>query len=258
MCLRVRVISVRFLYTPHAHVLRSFGLLHRIPPVQENREPGSLPPELHDASNEFEEQELFVPADTSGSDFELHDDEHHHHHHQQHHDYPVEYGSPDASQDYSYSYSNRGAAYQQGHPAAATSIPEEREEYDDDSRSHSPASSHSHSHSHSSHDHDHDHGHNHHHDHHHDDHHHHSEDSETSYHRTPTPESSRALGGVYSNGVPYNGVRSRTSIPENFGNGRSSFRAAGQRQAGPDEDEAEGDSDHELSSEHDGSLTSVE
>lgn len=39
-----------------------FGLLHRIPPIPENREPGALPAELVE-HEEFEEQQLFVPAD---------------------------------------------------------------------------------------------------------------------------------------------------------------------------------------------------
>ncbi|KAK7056982.1 hypothetical protein VNI00_002700 [Paramarasmius palmivorus] len=37
-----------------------YGLLHRIPPQNGDRVPGSTPPELAD---ELEEQELFVPAD---------------------------------------------------------------------------------------------------------------------------------------------------------------------------------------------------
>lgn len=40
-----------------------FGLLHRIPPLPENREPGSLPAELSEEAEGYEEQELFVPAD---------------------------------------------------------------------------------------------------------------------------------------------------------------------------------------------------
>ncbi|KDQ62552.1 hypothetical protein JAAARDRAFT_54481 [Jaapia argillacea MUCL 33604] len=43
-----------------------FGLLHRIPAQPSDREPGSTPPELQQGSDEFEEQELFVPADVSG------------------------------------------------------------------------------------------------------------------------------------------------------------------------------------------------
>ena len=43
--------------------LHRFGLLHRIPPIPENREPGSIPPELLESSDEYEEQQLFVPAD---------------------------------------------------------------------------------------------------------------------------------------------------------------------------------------------------
>ncbi|KAG6813583.1 hypothetical protein H0H92_009627 [Tricholoma furcatifolium] len=40
-----------------------FGLLHRIPPQPEDRLPGSIPPELQEAEAEYEDQELFVPAD---------------------------------------------------------------------------------------------------------------------------------------------------------------------------------------------------
>lgn len=40
-----------------------FGLLHRIPAQPTDREPGTMPPELTEPSDEFEEQELFVPAD---------------------------------------------------------------------------------------------------------------------------------------------------------------------------------------------------
>ncbi|KAG5340203.1 Golgi reassembly-stacking protein 2 [Termitomyces sp. J132] len=41
-----------------------FGLLHRIPPQPEDRIPGSTPVELQEAEEEYEDQELFVPADT--------------------------------------------------------------------------------------------------------------------------------------------------------------------------------------------------
>ncbi|THH27762.1 hypothetical protein EUX98_g6426 [Antrodiella citrinella] len=40
-----------------------FGLLHRIPPIPESREPGSIPAELLESLDEYEEQQLFVPAD---------------------------------------------------------------------------------------------------------------------------------------------------------------------------------------------------
>ena len=41
----------------------SFGLLHRIPPPPDDREPGMTPPELYEGSEDFEEQQLFVPAE---------------------------------------------------------------------------------------------------------------------------------------------------------------------------------------------------
>lgn len=47
-----------------AHIsLIRFGLLHRIPAVPETREPGSIPEELLEPPDEYEEQQLFVPAD---------------------------------------------------------------------------------------------------------------------------------------------------------------------------------------------------
>ena len=49
----------------------SFGLLHRIPPLPENREPGAVPPELLGPPEEFEEQQLFVPADINGTNHEM-------------------------------------------------------------------------------------------------------------------------------------------------------------------------------------------
>ena len=41
----------------------SFGLLHRIPPIPEDREPGAVPVELTQPAEEYEEHQLFVPAD---------------------------------------------------------------------------------------------------------------------------------------------------------------------------------------------------
>jgi hypothetical protein len=40
-----------------------FGLLHRIPAQPADRQPGSIPPELNEPLDEYEEHELFVPAD---------------------------------------------------------------------------------------------------------------------------------------------------------------------------------------------------
>lgn len=61
--------SGKFLFhvpTPaNAFFVPRFGLLHRIPPIPENREPGALPPELAE-QEEYEEQQLFVPADLTG------------------------------------------------------------------------------------------------------------------------------------------------------------------------------------------------
>lgn len=43
----------------------SFGLLHRIPAIPEGRQPGSIPEELLEPPDEYEEQQLFVPADVA-------------------------------------------------------------------------------------------------------------------------------------------------------------------------------------------------
>ncbi|KAI0632492.1 GRASP55/65 PDZ-like domain-containing protein [Trametes polyzona] len=44
-----------------------FGLLHRIPPLPADREPGAIPPELAQDEADYEEQQLFVPADLPGT-----------------------------------------------------------------------------------------------------------------------------------------------------------------------------------------------
>ncbi|KAI0669175.1 GRASP55/65 PDZ-like domain-containing protein [Trametes maxima] len=44
-----------------------FGLLHRIPPLPADREPGAVPPELAQDGEDYEEQQLFVPADLPGT-----------------------------------------------------------------------------------------------------------------------------------------------------------------------------------------------
>jgi len=43
-----------------------FGLIHRIPAQPSDRQPGTIPPELSEPepADEYEEQQLFVPADT--------------------------------------------------------------------------------------------------------------------------------------------------------------------------------------------------
>ncbi|TFY82615.1 hypothetical protein EWM64_g1403 [Hericium alpestre] len=110
-----------------------FGLLHRIPAVTEERQPGALPQELHD-SNTFEEQTLFVPADAA--------DNHMHESYSAH-----ESGEPFMSgltspklHDYGYRFSTRGAAPPQGngsHHAPAYTIHEE-DDHDHDHDSISP------------------------------------------------------------------------------------------------------------------------
>jgi hypothetical protein len=141
--------SLQSIYSPY-----SFGLLHRIPPIPADRQPGALPPELRD-SVEFEEQTLFVPADAPPDplDIEFPSDNH---------DQPQHFYSPPLSHDYSYTYSNRSAAFApQSH---SSTIPEEYE--GTDSHPHSSRSSQdlqymndsNHYHHHHGHDHDSDHG----------------------------------------------------------------------------------------------------
>ncbi|TFY72839.1 hypothetical protein EVG20_g170 [Dentipellis fragilis] len=166
-----------------------FGLLHRIPPITEDRQPGSLPEELHEGANDFEEQTLFVPADATDS-------------HAQEIYAAHESGEPFMSgitspqlQDYGYRFSTRGGTPQGNgsHYNHAYTIHEHEEE-----------------------DHDHDHHY-----------HHHvpeplplassngsSPDAAAHTHpslRTPTPNSPQPIR-TFSNGVPYAGMRSRPSI----------------------------------------------
>jgi hypothetical protein len=61
VCLHSRVLSLLSSTTCY----HSFGLLHRIPPPPADREPGTVPPELFENADDFEEQQLFVPADFS-------------------------------------------------------------------------------------------------------------------------------------------------------------------------------------------------
>jgi hypothetical protein len=107
----------------------SFGLLHRIPPIPADRQPGALPPELRDSA-EFEEQELYVPADATSDplDVEFPSDNH---------DQPQHFFSPPLPHDYSYTYSNRGAAF--ARQSQSSTIPEEYE--GTDSHPHSSRSS---------------------------------------------------------------------------------------------------------------------
>ena len=95
----------------------SFGLLHRIPPIPSDRQPGAIPPELLDSA-EFEEQTLYVPADAMSDqlDLEFHSDVHD----QQQHFLP-----PPHTHDYSYTYSNRGTPLARQSPSST--IPEEYE-----------------------------------------------------------------------------------------------------------------------------------
>jgi hypothetical protein len=99
------------------YVPYSFGLLHRIPPIPSDRQPGALPPELR-SSTEFEEQTLFVPADAESDplDVEFSLDNH---------EQPQPFYSPPLSHDYSYTYSNRGATA--ARQSQSSTIPEEYE-----------------------------------------------------------------------------------------------------------------------------------
>ena len=42
--------------------------MHRIPPQPEDRVPGTVPAELEEHAEEYEDQELFVPADTESQE----------------------------------------------------------------------------------------------------------------------------------------------------------------------------------------------
>jgi len=130
-----------------------FGLLHRIPPIPDDRR-GALPQELRESA-EFEEETLYVPADVTSDqlNFEFSSDVH---------DQPQPLYSPPLSHDYSYTYSNRGAAL--ARQSQSSTIPEEYE--GTDSRPHSSRSSQdiqhmsdsNYFHHHHGNDHDHDHG----------------------------------------------------------------------------------------------------
>jgi hypothetical protein len=64
LCIRVRL-SFAFrgkAFEAEICLPTSFGLLHRIPPASE-RQPGTTPVELQEDLDDYEEQELFVPAD---------------------------------------------------------------------------------------------------------------------------------------------------------------------------------------------------
>jgi len=115
--LRVWVSFISMVFPQSSYVPYRFGLLHRIPPIPEDREPGALPPELRD-SGEFEEQTLYVPADVmlDHPEFDSSSDPH---------DRPPPFFSPPLSHDYSYTYSNRGAAL--AHHSQSPTIPEEYE-----------------------------------------------------------------------------------------------------------------------------------
>ena len=129
----------------------SFGLLHRIPPLPDDRQPGTLPPELQD-STEFEEQVLYVPADATSDqlDFEFPTDTHDQHQ-------PIY--SPPHSHDYSYSYSNRTL----DRPMPSSTIPEEYEETENYLHSSRSSEDSNRIHHYYHHDYDHDHSHHNHH-----------------------------------------------------------------------------------------------
>ena len=118
LCVRVGLVFEQSPPTNSSYTLRSFGLLHRIPPLPDDRQPGILPLELQDSTG-FEEQNLYVPADatTDQFDFDFHTDTRDQHQ-------PI--FSPPHSHDYSYSYSNRSAAHDRQLPSST--IPEEYEE----------------------------------------------------------------------------------------------------------------------------------
>ena len=118
LCVRVGLVCEQ--NSPMVLTRHSFGLLHRIPPLPDDRQPGTLPSELQDSTG-FEEHEdmLYVPADATSDqlDLEFHTDTYDQHQ-------PIY--SPPHTHDYSYSYSNRGVALDRQLPSST--IPEEYEE----------------------------------------------------------------------------------------------------------------------------------
>ena len=62
------VLPVRHPSVHFCNSLASFGLLHRIPPQPEDRVPGTIPVELQEQVDEYESQDLFVPADVESQE----------------------------------------------------------------------------------------------------------------------------------------------------------------------------------------------
>ena len=162
----------------------SFGLLHRIPPIPADRQPGALPLELRD-STEFEEQTLYVPADATSEPLDLEFPS-------ADYEQPQPFFSPPLSHDYSYTYSNRGAAF--ARQSQSSTIPEEYE--GTDSHPHSSRSSQDLQHMNDSNHHHHRHGYDHDGDH---SHHNHHIRTLPTLHRSPTPRSS-VTPDVHTNG----------------------------------------------------------
>ncbi|KAJ7784716.1 GRASP55/65 PDZ-like domain-containing protein [Mycena metata] len=131
-----------------------YGLLHRIPPQPTDRMAGtSTPPELQDNADEYEEQELFVPADVSS-------------------DPPSQYIPPSQLADWRKQQAEEwqsGAAHQESYRSTPVApILEEESVTPPNEPEHGHAHTHDHDHGHThdhDHDHDHDHGHTHDHDH---------------------------------------------------------------------------------------------
>lgn len=244
-----------------------FGLLHRIPAVPRDREPGALPPELVEHSNEYEEQQLFVPADSSSERFDFEVVSAYDQHELRSADY-----APPADSDYSYTYNNRGASYQ-SRTHREFIIPEDPEDYE----------SNGHAYDDDGHGHTHDHGHTHNHDHTHDHGHFHNFDEERrrssissndSDHgptaSTPRPHlgHSQPSRGFFPNGLHYTSIGGRPSLSETslrFGGSRTSpqdatgYSTGTQHEDDYDEydDAMEKSAISEVVSDH-GSLTSVE
>ncbi|TFK52199.1 hypothetical protein OE88DRAFT_1657310 [Heliocybe sulcata] len=111
-----------------------FGLLHRIPAQPADREPGSIPPELREDDEDFEEQTLFVPAEVPvpqpgtpdehhftfpqnpGHDWEdVHDGEGHDHHA---HDHDHDHGH-----DHDHAHHSHSPPYEHAHPESVSPAP---------------------------------------------------------------------------------------------------------------------------------------
>ncbi|KAF7365355.1 Golgi reassembly stacking protein 2 [Mycena venus] len=194
-----------------------YGLLHRIPPQPTER--AATPPELHDNTDEYEEQELFVPADIpTGPQY-----------------HPSQLADWRRQQEDEQLY----------RPTPVAPILEEE------------LNEHDHGHGHF-HDHDHDHEHDHEHDHDHDHGHGHSHDHEHAHHHISPPpgpprrsSSLTAGSSLRSSRVPTPVFSAPSRVPSSSSNTRIKPVSNGDEGTDEETSAADDDTDH-------GSLTSVD